>query len=324
MAGWQHATALAVGDHRQPEFLGRLPGGGVGVVQPDIRAEHEYRPLGGGEQPGDGADRAGIGRIPPVVVTGVRVGPAGARPGRLRPGGTCPGRRSSGRPGRARRARPAARARRAGLASSAEGRLQRDVEKDRPAMPGRGQAEGLVDRCADPARLVLGPGPLGDGRQQLRMVNLLQAPGAPPCVGRAAAKDHDRRSVKVRGGHGAHAVRHARASGEYGEPGRALEPGRGLGREDRRLLVPDVDDAHRRIRLDRAVIEREDVQAGQREHGPCAVPERGGHGVRAAVRRSLVRAIRSGPGISLRRALARPIRRGLVRACRRLRRPVRG
>ena len=156
----------------------------------------------------------------------------------------------------------------------------------------------------DPAGLVLGPGPLGDRRQQLRVVDLLQAPRAPPVVGRAAAEHHHRGSVEVRRRDRADAVGDPRAGGEHGEPGHPVEPGGRLGREHRRLLVPDVDDAHRRICLDRAVVEREDVPAGQREHGRCATSACGGHRLRTAVHGSLAGAARLILAGAARRSLA--------------------
>ena len=44
-----------------------------------------------------------------------------------------------------------------------------------------------------------------------------------------------------------------------------------LGRERRRLLVPDVEQPHRGVGLDGAVVHREDVGAGEREHRLDAV-----------------------------------------------------
>ena len=81
----------------------------------------------------------------------------------------------------------------------------------------------------------------------------------------------------------ADAVGDAGAGGEHGQAGGAGELGGGLGREHRGLLVPYVDQAHRRVGLDRAVVEREDVRAGQREHRVDAVLLGGRHGELAAV-----------------------------------------
>ena len=62
MAGGQNAAALAVGDHRQPQLLGGLPGGVLGATQPHIRAEHQDRPCAARQQGRDPADVPGIRR----------------------------------------------------------------------------------------------------------------------------------------------------------------------------------------------------------------------------------------------------------------------
>ena len=242
---------------------------------------------------------------------------AAGSPAARSPSGSSVGRSPAGRPAirserrQASPARPGSRAcpgpARLGAASSAgraEERFQRDVEKNRAAMPGGGQPECLADRPAHPAGLVLGPGPLGDRRQQLRVIDLLQAPRAPPVVGRAAAEHHHRGSVEVRRRDRADAVGDPRAGGENGEPRHPAEPGGRLCREDRRLLVPDVDDAHRRICPDRAVVKREDMTAGQREHGRCATSACGGHRLRTPVHGSLAGAARLILAGAARRSLA--------------------
>ena len=71
--------------------------------------------------------------------------------------------------------------------------------------------------------------------------------------------------------------------GEHGQPGHPGQLAGRLGGERRGLLVADVEDPHRRVGLDRAVVHREDVGAGQREHGLHAVRPGDGHGQLAGV-----------------------------------------
>ena len=71
--------------------------------------------------------------------------------------------------------------------------------------------------------------------------------------------------------------------GQHGEPGHPGQLAGGLGGERRGLLVAHVEQPHRRVGLDRAVVHREDVRAGQREHGLDAVRPGDGDGELAAV-----------------------------------------
>ena len=240
----QHATGLAVGDHRQPQFLRGLPGRVLGAAQPHVGAQHQHRPPGRPEQPGD-----------PVHVPGVR----------------------PGRPRRSRRSRAGRRQVRLRLAVD---RLERDVQEHRPAVRAGRQPEGLVHRPGQPRGVVLGPGPLGDGREQRRMIHLLQAARAPARVGRPPGQHHHRRAVEPRGGHRADRVRHAGPGGDHRQSGRPGQPRGGLRREHRGLLVPHVHQAHGRARrggavLDHRVVQREHMPAGQREHHRYAVLPRG-------------------------------------------------
>ena len=164
-------------------------------------------------------------------------------------------------------------------------RLERDVQEHRPAVRARRQPEGLVHRPGQPRRVVLGPGPLGDRREQRRMIHLLQAARAPAGVGRAAGQHHHRGAVEPRGGHRADRVRHAGPGGDHRQPGRPGQPRGRLRREHRGLLVPHVHQAHRgaSVVLDDRVVEREHVPAGQREHHRYAVLPRGRDRVRTAM-----------------------------------------
>ena len=106
------------------------------------------------------------------------------------------------------------------------------------------------------------------------MIDLLQAARAPAVVRGPAAQHHHRRPVEVRGGDRADAVGHAGPGGDHGQAGGPGQPGRGLGREHRGLLVPDVDDRHRRLGPGGRVVQGEHVPAGQREQVGHAVPPR--------------------------------------------------
>ena len=146
-----------------------------------------------------------------------------------------------------------------------------------------GEGERLVERGADLGGVVDRPRAFGDGGEQRGLVQFLQEALPPAVVGRPAADDHQGGAVEVRGGYAAHPVGHPWAGGE----GRPASPPRefadGFGREDRGLLVADVEQAHRRVSFDRTVVDREDVPAGEREEGVYAVVAGDLHGVVAAV-----------------------------------------
>ncbi len=161
--------------------------------------------------------------------------------------------------------------------------VHRHVEEGRPAVRGAGHPEGLVDGPRDLGDLVHGAAQLRHRREQRRVVELLQRAHA-PAVGRRTAADHDeRRPAERRLRDRADAVGDPWAGGEHGEAGDAGQLADRLRGEHRRLLVPHVEDPHRRVGLDRAVVHREDVGAGQREHRVHAVRRRDGDGVVATV-----------------------------------------
>ena len=151
-------------------------------------------------------------------------------------------------------------------------RLERNVKEHRPAVRCGRQPECLVHRGRYLRRRVLGPGPLGDRGQQRRMVDLLQAARAPAVVGGPAAQHDDRRAVEVRRHDRADAVGHTGACRHHRQARGPGQPGRRFRGEHRRLLVPDVDQREWGIRVHCRVVQREDVPAGQREHGRDAVP----------------------------------------------------
>ncbi len=157
------------------------------------------------------------------------------------------------------------------------------VEKGRPAVRGAGQRERLVHGARDLGDLVHGARQLGDGLEQRRVVELLEAAHA-PAVGRGPAAHHDEgRAAEPRLGDRADAVGHPGAGRQHREPGHARQLADGLRREHRGLLVPHVEDPHRRVGVHGSVVHREDVRAGQREHRLDAVRGRDRDGVLAAV-----------------------------------------
>ena len=269
MPGREDAAALAVGDHRQLQLLGRRPGGQLSAVQPDVRAKDEDRPAGGAEEPGDAADRRRV-----RLVRGRRASRSSGVWGRGRTGaGPC-----GAGPG----AGPAF--------GGAEQRLQTRVQEHGPAVPGAGQAEGLGYGRTDGGRLVHGPGALGDRGQQRRVVQFLQPARAPAAVRGPAGQHNEGRSVEMGGCHRTDPVGDARAGSQHGQA-RLPRQARGcLGGEHGRLLVPDIDDRHWRIGSHSAVVEREDVPARQREHGLDAMLARRRHCPGAAMPGLLIRA----------------------------------
>jgi hypothetical protein len=113
------------------------------------------------------------------------------------------------------------------------------------------------------------------------MVELLERAGAPP-VGRCPAAHHDQGgAAELRLGDGADAVGDAGAGCEYGETRLAGQLAHRLGGERGSLLVPDVDDPHRRVGGHRSVVHREDVGPREREHHLDAVLAGHRHGVLA-------------------------------------------
>ncbi len=162
---------------------------------------------------------------------------------------------------------PGALRRRALHRAAVEERVHRDIEEDRSPVAGASQAERGVHGVGDLVGPVHGGRPLGDRLHQGQVVKLLEAPGAPAVVGGPAADDHERRSAEARLGDRADAVGDAGTRGQDSQPGYAGQLPHGFGGEHGGLLVADVEEPHRRVGLDRAVVHREDVRTGEREHG---------------------------------------------------------
>ena len=116
---------------------------------------------------------------------------------------------------------------------------------------------------------------------------------------RCATADHDHRgTVEQSGRQRGHRVGHARSGGDCGEPGRPVQPARGLSGEDGGRLVADVEQSHGSVALgglpigcgiepllaaDRGVVQREDVGPREGEQGGRAVRPRRGEDVVPAV-----------------------------------------
>ena len=166
----------------------------------------------------------------------------------------------------------------------AEQLVHRDVEEDRAAVRCRGGGQRCVEAGGDLVHRRDRRRRLGHRREQRRVVELLKAPGPPAELGGAAAHHEQWRAVEVRGRHGADPVGHARACGEDREARPAGQLGRRLRSEHGGLLVADVDEPHRWVGLDGAVVHREDMCPGQGEHRVDAVGASHGDRVLAAVR----------------------------------------
>ncbi len=226
-------------------------------------------------QPGllDEAERGLLGAVGPDVGAEDqdRPGRAGQQPGdpadrvrvRVRAAGDAGGRRRAGR--------------------GVEELVHGHVDEDRAAVRGARGGEGLVHAGQYVGRRVQGPRQLRHRRDDRRLVELLQAAAA-PAVGRGAAADDDHgRAGELRLRDRADAVGDARARGEHGEAGNPGQLAGRLGGEGGRLLVAHVEQPHRRVGLDRAVVHREDVRTGQREHGLDPVRAGDGDGELAGV-----------------------------------------
>ncbi len=176
----------------------------------------------------------------------------------------------------------------------AEEVVHRHVEEHRTPVRRRRERQPGIDPVGDLVGGLDGLGQLGDRGEQRRVVQLLQRSPTPAPSRRPAAHDQQRRPRERRLRDRGYAVRHPGTGGQHRETRRAGQLAGGLGGEHGRLLVPDVDQPHRGVRLDRPVVHREHVRARQREHGLDAVRPRdadrevapvallgGGHGLGA-------------------------------------------
>src|SRR5215469_12233549 len=120
----------------------------LATIKPDIRSQDEDWPARAGKQAGDLVDGVRVGLISPCG----RGRAIEARcPGCwLRVLGAC-------------------------WAASPIERLQARVQEDRAPVPGAGQRECLVGCSADLAGHMHGPGPLGDRREERRVIEFLEA-----------------------------------------------------------------------------------------------------------------------------------------------------
>ena len=134
---------------------------------------------------------------------------------------------------------------------------------------------------------------LGDRRDDRQVVDLLQGAAA-PAVGRGATAHDDH------GGAGELGLRDrgdpvgdAGAGREHGESRHPGQLAGRLGGERRGLLVAYVEQAHRRLGLDRSVVHREHVRPREGEHGLHAVGPGDGDRQLAAVSGDLFAHVRT-------------------------------
>ena len=158
---------------------------------------------------------------------------------------------------------------RLGLGRLPEDDVEREVEERRPAVGPRGDGERLVDQGGDLRGGGRGGRELDERPHERDVVDLLQRALAPAEGRRAPAEHEHRRVALLRRGHRAHPVGHPGARGQRAHARLAGDLRPPLGGEGGRLLVADVDqvDALRAA----AVVEREEVAAGEGEHPPDAV-----------------------------------------------------
>ncbi len=135
--------------------------------------------------------------------------------------------------------------------------------------------------CSVQARLVI-------GRSRPGWSNSCRLPEPQRASGARPPRITTGEPLKPRRGDGADPVGHPGSRGQHGQPRLPGQPGGGLRGEHGGLLVPHVQQPHRRVRVHRRVVEREHVAAGQGEHGQHAVSLGCRHGQRAPVLASLV------------------------------------
>ena len=149
--------------------------------------------------------------------------------------------------------------------------VHRDVDVHRTAMRGARDGEGVVEAGGHLAGGVESARLLGDRRDDREVVDLLQRAAA-PAVGRCATADDDHRRAGELGlGDRRDPVGDAGPCGQDGQAGHPGQLAGGFGREGGGLFVSYVEQAHRRLGLDRSVVHREDVCPREGEHGLHAV-----------------------------------------------------
>ena len=153
----------------------------------------------------------------PSTSTGRRARASSSRDPRHGVGVRLPG-DSRRRPGA-----PFGRARRQGRA--AEQGVHGDVQEHRAAVSRRGERQRVVGCATERGHVMDGRRRLGDRRQQRRLVELLEAPGAPAVVRCPPAEHDQRRAVEPRGRHRGDAVGDAGAGGQHGQARRSGQLG---------------------------------------------------------------------------------------------------
>ena len=166
-----------------------------------------------------------------------------------------------GRRGLGRRVRK--RRRRLLLLGLHEDDVEREVEERRARVRGDRRGQRFGDEARDVRGRLRRLGELRQRAHERDVIDLLQRALAPAHRGRAAAEHDERRVVLERGAHRAHAVGDARAGRERGDARLTGDLRPALGGERGRLFVAGVDEVD--ALLAAAVVEREQMPAGQRE-----------------------------------------------------------
>ena len=141
--------------------------------------------------------------------------------------------------------------------------VERVVEEGRAGRSGAAMSKARAVASPIRAGILDRLGRLRQRRDERKVVDLLEAAGAPAHLRGPTAEDDDRRAVGAGAGDGAHPVGDAGSRGQRADARRPRRLRPTLGGEGRGLLVADVDD--RDALLAAAVIEAEEMAARERE-----------------------------------------------------------
>ena len=153
------------------------------------------------------------------------------------------------------------------------------------------ETECAVDSGADATGVVHGPRRLRHRVKQRRMIELLQCSRTPSAIWRAPTDEHQRGSVDPGSRDRADSISDTGTSRHHRQAGSARELARGLGGEDRSLLMADVDEPQRSFGTllhgcsptHGSVVERKHVGARKGEEGRGTVVDRCLHGLHTAM-----------------------------------------
>ena len=227
MIGGHYPPRHAVHQHGDSAPLGQPQHRGLGASPPHVGARHDHRPLSLGQQTRRQLQCDAVHRWTRTQVIE----------------GTW----------------------QSGIGGLGERVVHRDVDERHAGWRGDRRPQRIVDQGSGGLRRRCGRREPRERGHKRHMVDLLQRPLAPPQRRSPSAEHHQRRLVLLGCGHRAHAVGDARPGRErcHARAARHLRPA--LGRERGRLLVPGV---HQPDAFAAAtVVEREQMTAGQGEHG---------------------------------------------------------